>query len=166
LRIRSDLLAGGVFLLAFVFSLGIYLLAGERFVRRTLFFPGPDSHLLAGEERLLPLRRDREANILLLVEEIVLGPARPDHRRVLPRRTQVISLLLRHGTVYLNFSREALFPEEEVQSSVQERLQAVANTIRFNFPAVRRLQIAIEGQEPRFASSPEENFLYQPSMFR
>ncbi len=172
-RIRPDLILGGSFLLVLLLSLVLYALSRDPLARRTIFFPGTDSHLLSGEERLLPLRRGLEANVQLLVDEIILGPSQSEHRRLLPRKTQVLSLILRRGTLYLSLSHDILFPDEEGFGSVKDAVQAVGSTIRFNFPGLRRIYIFIDGQLPRFAE--EEiggsgaaggEILYQKNLFR
>ena len=159
-RIRADYIVGGAFLLSLLLSLLFYFVAREPLARRTLFFPSMTSPLLSGEDRLLPVRRGQEANLRLLVDELILGPAQSSHLRVLPRRTQVVSLILRRGSLYLNLSREVLFPDEDGIGSVGDALQAVGNTLWYNFPRLRRVHIFIDGQVPRLARAgsggPEE----------
>lgn len=148
LRFRTDYILGGAFLLSLLLSLLFYFVAREPLARRTLFFPSMTGPLLSGEDRLLPVRQGQEANLRLLVDELILGPARSSHLRVLPRRTRVESLLLRRGSLYLNLSREALFQEEDGMREVTDALQAVGNTIWYNFPRLRHVHIFIDGQVP------------------
>ncbi len=150
-RIRPHFILGGAFLLCFLLSLLLYFVAREQLARRTLFFPSLGSSLLSGEERLLPLRSGQEANLRLLVEEVILGPAQSAHLRVLPRRTRLDSLILRHGSMHLSLSREALFSDGEGLESIQDAIQAVGDTVWFNFPRLRHVYIYIDGQVPRFA---------------
>ncbi len=127
--------------------------------RRVLFFPelsGTGGPLrLMGKVRYLPYRADAGADLRLLVEETILGPA--DHRahRLLPRAVEVISAHVHAGTAYLNLSRHVWFAPTPIPSSGGERMQALAAAIRFNFPRLREVRMLIEGQEPRSAVAAE-----------
>jgi hypothetical protein len=122
--------------------------------RRVLFFPelsGTGGPLrLMGEVRYLPYRADAGADLRLLVEETILGPA--DHRahRLLPRASQVISTHVHGGTAYVNLSRHVWLAPTPVPSSGAERVHALAAAIRFNFPRLQEVRMLIEGQEPRW----------------
>lgn len=121
--------------------------------RRVLFFPelsGTGGPLrLMGEVRYVPYRADPGADLRVLVEETILGPA--DHRahRILPRAAEVISAHVQDATAYLNLSRHAWFEPTPVPSSGGERLRALADAIHYNFPGLREVRMLIEGQEPR-----------------
>ena len=121
--------------------------------RRVLFFPelsGTGGPLrLMGEVRYVPYRADPGADLRVLVEETILGPA--DHRahRLLPRAAEVISAHVHGATAYLNLSRHAWFEPTPVPSSGGERLQALADAVHYNFPGLREVRMLVEGQEPR-----------------
>ena len=121
--------------------------------RRVLFFPelstvGAPLRLM-GEVRYVPYRADAGGDLRVLVEETILGPA--DHRvhRLLPRSAEVISAHVRGGTAYLNLSHHVWLAPTPVPSSGAERIVALTDAIRFNFPRLREVRMLIEGQEPR-----------------
>ena len=122
--------------------------------RRVLFFPevsgAGDALRLMGEVRYVPYRAAAGADLRVLLEETILGPA--DHRahRLLPPASHVISSHVHGGTAYVNLSRHVWFAPTPVPSSGAERVQALAAAIRFNFPRLQEVRMLIEGQEPRW----------------
>ena len=121
-----------------------------------LFFPevphqgaAPAGLMLRDEVRYVPYRSRTSAAVRMLVEETILGPA--DHRthRLLPREAEVISAHVAGEVIYVNLSHHAWLAATPVPSTGAERIQALHDTIRFNFPRLREVRILIEGQEPR-----------------
>ena len=105
--------------------------------------------MLRDEVRYVPYRSRTSAAVRMLVEETILGPA--DHRthRLLPREAEVISAHVAGEVIYVNLSHHAWLAATPVPSTGAERIQALHDTIRFNFPRLREVRILIEGQEPR-----------------
>lgn len=155
---KSTLILGIIFLFVFTLSLVLYLVSPDRKARRTLFYPKLFTHKLSGETHFLPLKQDKEKNIEALVEELILGPLDPEHRRALPRKVKLDSLLLREGNLYLNFSKELLSLDSEAPLSLEEMLMAVTNTLIFNFPNLKQVHCFINGQILRISGSSEEGF--------
>jgi hypothetical protein len=143
------LLAGSLslFLLLLLVSLALFL-SGPHWARRTLFFPEISSLKLAGETRFLPRRRSLEADVQLLVEELILGPGLPMHRPLLPRETRLVSVLARQRRVYLSLSPGILREGGESPFRPEQALRALSDVILFNFPRIRRLELLIDGQVP------------------
>ena len=152
-RDRLALVAALLWAAALGYSLIMLLPSNTGRERRVLFFPeawedGGVTRLL-GEVRYVPHRTAAGADLRVLVEETILGPA--DHRaqRLLPRSAEVISAHVRGGTAYLNLSRHAWFAAPPAPGSGAERLRALTAAIRFNFPRLQEVRMLIEGQEPR-----------------
>ena len=93
----------GVFFGLFAVSLVFFLVLRIGRVQRVLFFPKEGSTELYGELHNLPRRRSRESNIELLVSELLLGPVTLHLDRVFPRGTALNSLILREGSLYVDF---------------------------------------------------------------
>lgn len=153
-------------------------------MKRTFFFPestfgrsysGRRAEIAArlfGETRRLPRRKGTEANIRLLVEDMILGPVDPMHVRLLPSKTTLLGLIWRKRAVYLNFSVGILSPDKNNELSLPLILQGITNTIIFNFPSVRRVFVFIEGEIPDFAGFEgpgskdySDGLGYDPSVF-
>lgn len=144
---RLLLTAGSSFGLILVLSLTLYLFFSHQLTRTTLFFPDQISKKLSGETRFLPFGADKEKNMELLVEEILLGPALDANLKLVPRDGQVRSLLLRQGTIYLDLSAEIVLTDKEVVFTTAQALQAIREALLYNFRDVRNVVITVAGQE-------------------
>ena len=147
-----------IVLFTFVFSLVFFLVVGRDDVKRTVFFPKatpndlPESSKLLGEVRFLPRQRTVEQNVRLLVEDLILGPVDMNHSRLLSQQTWVRGVIYERGNLYINLSKDIA----EVSYGyipLEDQIQAIGNTVLFNFPGIRELYILIEGQIPVFPFS-------------
>ncbi len=148
---------GGFLLLVVLFlSLGFFLLGGNRMVQRTFFFPevkAPHREFevtVSGEERVIPRQGKVLENIRLLVEEVILGPLSHTHTRLISAETKVYSLVLDQSVLYLNLSGDMLELDPQVALPVEVQIQALGNTVLFNFPFLKKIFIFVEGQIPDF----------------
>ncbi len=149
---------GGFLLLVVLFlSLGFFLLGGNRKVQRTFFFPevkAPRREFevrVSGEERLIPRQGKVLENIRLLVEEVILGPLSHTHSRLVSSEIKVYSLVLDQSVLYLNLSGHMLEPDLQVALPLEIQIQALGNTILFNFPFLKKVFLFVEGQIPDFS---------------
>ena len=126
--------------------------SGERPVARVLFFSGSGDELV-GEIRYLPRRAGRPQQLRLLVDELILGPRTRDHGPVLPRSTEVRALMLGADTLYLDLSAAALLGELDAGLQGVDRLQALASTLLFNTPWLRRVWLFVDGQIPDYQAA-------------
>ena len=134
-------------LLAVVFLVSVFLFAfSENWERRVLFFPHVKSTKVTGEERFLPDMGSENANVLLLVNEIVSGPYKYGNLPVIPVGTKVISAMMRDGILYVNFSDGIFQIDKLVLISPRQMLQAFADSIIYNFPGVKKVFVFIEGR--------------------
>jgi phosphatidylserine decarboxylase len=138
----------GIWVFSLLLALFLYFFVHEKEVERILYFPRYNAAELEGEVRRLPKKADREKDIELLLREIILGPFDIHHARVLPKDTDVESLLLRKGRVYVDFSLDPVLKQEGSLLSLSERIAAVKRTIRFNFPSVEEIMVTFGGQSP------------------
>jgi len=150
LRGRPAIL-GLVFLGVFVLSLALFLLIGSRNEGRILYFPAETGGRMVAEERFLPRQNSFERNVAELVEGVLLGPTRNDAVRIFPRGGSVLSAMISGRTLYLDLSPNLLVDDPEVPLKGPDALDALARSIRFNFPRLREIVFYIDGQPPRFA---------------
>ncbi len=134
-------------LLVVIFLASVFLFAfSENWVRRVLFFPHVKSTKVIGEERFLPDMGSENANVLLLVNEIVSGPYKYGNLPVIPVGTKVISAMLHDDILYVNFSAGIFNIDKLVLISPRQMLQAFADSILYNFPGVKKVFVFVEGR--------------------
>jgi len=138
---------GALFLFLFVLSLSLYFLK-QPWSARVLFFPETATGRLVGERRFLPTRRELTADVELYVQELILGPADPLLRRVVPGDVILQSVLSRQGEVYVSLSKEIVDLSPDAALSFDQAMQAIADGVLYNFPHVKRLYLLVEGQLP------------------
>ena len=141
-------LTSSFFLLILILSVLFYLFSEKKWNRRVFLFPNIGSSALSGEDRYLPKRETLKSNLLLFINELILGPKKLNHLNLLPRSTTIKNVILQDRLIYLNFSEDLVLYDEEVPFSVEEILQAVANNVLYNFPFFKKVFIFINGQLP------------------
>jgi hypothetical protein len=142
---------GAVFIGILVVALALFLLFGNGTTSRILFFPHQTGRRLVTEQRSLPRRGGFEKDVVELVEGVLLGPTRHDAQRLFPRGGRVIAAMMNGRTLYLDLSASILVTDPDVPLAGEDALDALAHSIRFNFPRVREVVFLLDGQSPRFA---------------
>ena len=95
-----------ILLVLFVISISIYFFTNN-VVRRVLFFPGRSS--FSGEMRRIPKQKTLEADVELLIKELILGSYNIDHLRAVPENTKLQNLLIRDKSLlYIDFSADLI----------------------------------------------------------
>lgn len=145
---------GGAFLAALALSVLLFLLLGDAKASRVLFFPVGHGTRLAAEQRLLPRHRSLEDDVRELVDGVLLGPMRHDLARVFPRGVAVRALVVRNRVLYVDLAALAAIPDPEVPLAGAEAAEALARSVRANFPRLRETIVSIDGQAPH---GPREN---------
>jgi hypothetical protein len=140
------------FLGTLALSLLLFLLVGNGSTSRILFFPVQKGRRLVAEQRFLPRRGGFEKDVVELVEEVLLGPTRHGAERLFPHGGRVVAAMMGGRTLYLDLSPSILDADTEIPITGREALDALARSIRFNFPRVRQVVFLIDGQHPRFAA--------------
>lgn len=141
-------LPGLLLLLALLIALAFFLLLPPERVARTLFFPGTTTTELSGEQRLIPRVREQERALELLVEELLLGPTRISHSRLLPRETRARSVILRDDALYIDLNAAAMLEHEEVHVDIATGLDAIRETLLHNFRWLEEVILTIDGNVP------------------
>jgi hypothetical protein len=113
--------------------------------RTTLVFYSIETGGELVEERMLPLPRDREAQLRFYVAEALLGPIGRDALPLFPRDTRLESLLFRGRVVYVDLSGAAALPVEGGDSF--RSLSVLRGGIRRNFSFVKDVRLFIAGNE-------------------
>ncbi len=158
-RVKSGatIVSGAFLLLSLVVSLSAFALFNDGQVDRVLFFPGARTARVSGELRSLPALGDTRDDLRLLLNEVILGPAEIQHGRLVPRGTQVRSLIVNDGIAFVNFNEVILFEAPDQQLALEEVFDVLRRTIRYNFRSIERVVFTVNGQlpsQPFFQISP------------
>lgn len=132
---------------AFLFSLALFFVDKGFAVRRVLFFPDAFTNKLRGEERYIKREPIASGNIKRLIEELLLGPVTPDMIRVVPQKTRLISLILKNNNLSLNLSEGLIIDSGSLPFTFEKSILSCINTIRFNFPELKKIDFFIHGEE-------------------
>ncbi|MBN1696034.1 MAG: GerMN domain-containing protein [Spirochaetales bacterium] len=139
-------ITAGFLLLILVISLIAFgVQKGDR-TRRVLFFPEIFSGKLNGEVRYIKQQKDLEHNISAFIDELCLGPSLPNLSRLFPKETRLLSLLIDDTHIYLNFSREMIFPDSTIKLDTNSILKALIGNIDYNFSRVKTVSIYMNGE--------------------
>ncbi|MCL2558810.1 MAG: GerMN domain-containing protein [Treponema sp.] len=112
--------------------------------RRSLVFYDIDSGELIIEERMVRRAESGELDLARYVEEALLGSVLPNALPLFPKGTRLRSLLYRNGTVYADFSAEALLPPPE-GGEVLGNFRTLREGVLRNFPRVGEVRFFIDG---------------------
>jgi hypothetical protein len=143
---------GLAFLGVLLLSVLLFVFFGNDKAERLLFFPSQTGRRMVAEERFLPRHRTLEGNVAELAEGVLLGPTRHDALRIFPRGGSVLSALIHGRTLYLDVTPNLLADDPEVPLKGQEAFDALARSLRYNFPGIREVVFFVDGQLPRFTA--------------
>jgi hypothetical protein len=118
--------------------------------RRTIVFYTQDSNKPNVEERFIARAYNLEKDVRLYVQEIALGPEYLNTFPLLGKGTDVETVFVRKGEVFVSFSKEAAFPPAPVNTAagdVFKNLRGIESDIRRNFPSIRKVRFFIAGKE-------------------
>jgi len=114
--------------------------------RRTFEFFAFDDGRSVVEDRMLHDTGTEEGDVRAYVEELLMGPVSVDFAPLLTKGTKLSSFMFRDGTVFADFSRDAVFPVPGGRPLLDGFL-AMNQGIRRNFPAVSDVKFFISGNE-------------------
>lgn len=145
---RVTLWCGGALAGLFLLSMALYLLLPGNLTRVVLTFPHEITRQQEKEVRYLPLGWDSEHNMLLLVREVLLGPARNSHLRLFSRKAEVNTVLERGGTIYVDLAKASFIPDPDVLYSPQMSLDVLEKTLMDNFNNLKAVKFFVDGYAP------------------
>jgi hypothetical protein len=121
--------------------------APVRKIRVKLFMEDPVEPGLVAEERAVAVSAGLPQQIQSVVEELVRG-SEGELISPLSSETRVLDVFIKKDVAVVNLSREAV--EQHSGGSISELLSvyALVDSITANFPAIQRVQIAIDGAAP------------------
>lgn len=130
--------------LVFLVSISVYLF-NNNLVRRVIFFPGVSS--FSGEMRRIPKQDTVEADVELLIRELILGPYRIDHLRTVPENTKLQNLLIRDKSLlYIDFSADLIVYDDDFNIVAEKMAMLIRRNIIYNFPFLEEITLSVDGQ--------------------
>jgi hypothetical protein len=141
------LLVSSILLFIFLISFLFFVFERGDRERHVLFFPNAYTYKLVGEERYIKKHGSESDQIKNLVDELILGPTEQDLLRIFPAKTKLITLILTKDNLSLNFSEDLLSEATSLPLSFENSILSSINTIRFNYPSLKKIDFYIHGEE-------------------
>ncbi len=139
---------GILFLAVLFFSLVMFFVTDTKVRRKVFFFPQYRSSRITGESRNLPVRGSMEANIELLIQEVLLGPVDVTHVHIFPEGTSLRTVLLRDTRLYIDLSVDAVLGRKKSELGFEESVEVLKRTVSYNFPSIESFLVTIDGEMP------------------
>ena len=109
----------------------------------TLYFADQEAMYLKGEERIVP----KGGSIAeLMVNELIKGPELPGLVATIPKETKLLSLEIKNGVAYVNFSKEIKTNHWGGSAGETMTVFSVVNTLG-QLPEIKKVQFLIEGEK-------------------
>lgn len=117
--------------------------------RRVLYFDAIDGTGLYMESRRImeySPAQGRDVDVSQFVQELLLGPTTNGFRSIFPLDTRLDSCFIQDEILYINLSKEALFPGETTLST-KEAVDLLIYNIEQNFSWIKSIEIYIDGNK-------------------
>jgi len=108
----------------------------------TLFFSSPQGDELMPETRLLQVKGQNSAEVVL--EELIRGPNLATARRTLPPETKVIAVQVVDGVAHVNFSRNLVAKQFGGSAGEKMAIMSIVYTLT-ELPGIEKVQLLVEG---------------------
>ena len=97
--------------------------------------------------RRLPRQDSFEDDIELFVNEMILGPYKIDHLRIIPEKTKLQNLFFRDkSSLYIDFSADFIVTENKLSIVTSEMIELINKNLRYNFPILEEITLSVDGQ--------------------
>lgn len=101
-----------------------------------------------GELRKIPKYFEKEKNIQVYAEELLLGPRGMYLRKVFPEGTKINQILFREKKLYIDINNMALQSDISKSYNIGNSIKLLRKNILFNFPEINEIIVTITGEEP------------------
>jgi spore germination protein GerM len=113
----------------------------------TLYFSDEGEEYLIGEKREIVKQDKVREEAEETIDELIKGP-KGKLLRTLPPRTKILALQVdANGVAKVNFSQALHRDHPGGTSAEMMTLYSIVNSLAFNFPEIKKVQILIEGEE-------------------
>lgn len=112
-----------------------------------LYFSSKDGKYLVKEEHKITKLNDNLQQAKEIINELIKGSKSKDLFPTIPEGTQIRELYFHENTAYLNFSSALIKNHPGGSSAEIHTIFSIVNTLTFNFPKIKYVQILVEGRE-------------------
>ncbi len=112
-----------------------------------LYFSSKDGMYLVKEEHKIDRLDDRLEQAKAVINALIKGPESKDLFPTVPDGTQLKVLYLHNDIAYVDFSEELITKHIGGSSAEIHTIFSIVNTLTFNFPKIKYVQILVEGKE-------------------
>lgn len=149
MKIKARLIISILLIFLLLLSIGIYIPTAIHKSDKVFFFYERQTDKIIGEKRRIPkIIFNKEHNIDVFVNELLLGPADMKLDPLFPIGTKVKKILYRDKSLYVDLNFMALFPDKKAVHGFDKGIELVEKNIKFNFSYVKDIVITVLGQEP------------------
>ncbi len=110
-----------------------------------LFFSDSESQYLMGEKRKISKKNDLREEGRETIQELINGP-RGKLIPTLPSRTKLLNLQVHGERARVNFNSALTTDHPGGSSAELMTVYSIVNTLTFNFPQIKRVQILVNGK--------------------
>lgn len=112
-----------------------------------LYFSSKDGRYLVKEERQILKLDNQLKQAKAVINELIKGPKSKTLFPTIPFGTQLNELYLHKDTAYIDFSKELITKHPGGSNGEIHTIFSIVNTVTFNFPKIKYVQILVEGKE-------------------
>jgi len=112
-----------------------------------LYFSSKDGRYLVKEEHQIPTSDNTISQGKEIINELIKGPKSKDLFPTIPKGTQLRELYFHKNIAYVDFSSELIKNHPGGSSAEIHTIFSIVNTLTFNFPKIKYVQLLVEGKE-------------------
>lgn len=112
-----------------------------------LYFSSQDAKYLVKEKHQIPKIGNTLSQAKAVLNELINGPNSKDLCPTIPEGTQIRALYFHENTAYVDFSSELMRHHPGGSNAEIHTVFSIVNTLTFNFPKIKYVQILVEGNE-------------------
>ena len=121
--------------------------ATEGSIRVTLFYLSGTGNMLSPEEREIPFANSLQEQAKQVLQQLLAG-SRSGRGSAIPSGVELRGLFItQQGLAFVDLSQELIANHPGGTCAEELTVYSLANTLIANFPAVKKIQILVEGRE-------------------
>ncbi len=134
-------------------SLLIFFVFSNDRHEKAFFFYETGTYNEEGESRVIPGYHEKEKNIRIYVEELLLGPSNVNFEAIFPEGTRLNQIMLREKKLFLDINNMVLKTDISKSYNIGKSIKLLKKNIYFNFPGIDTVIFTISGEEPDIADT-------------
>jgi len=111
-----------------------------------LYFSTPEGELLSPVERKIPVKKEINDEIRMVIGELIKGPKTRSLFPTVPPETKIRAVYTKGDTIYVDFSPSIVKNHPGGTSGELITIYSIVNTLLENFPSYSKVQILVGGE--------------------